>query len=302
MANLSLFDLSGQKALVTGGAMGIGYACATALAMGGADVAIIDLNEDMGNWAAESIRAMGCDAFFIQCDVSDKQQVQSMMDAVVTKFGRLDVAVNNAGIGGSYAPDEEQDDTNWDKVSSVCLKGVWLCATAQAQQMIKQTPSGGKIINTASIAGFDAHSDGVYSASKAGVINMTRALAVRWGRFNINVNCFSPGFTMSPMLAATTKEAREEVRTRTPLGHLLRPRDFRGPILFLASDASNVITGQNLVIDAGLMLTAFSGSGFGLDKPPRVPPRISPDEELEDMKQELDAMGIAYDDDGVRVS
>jgi len=298
MTDLSLFDLSGKKALVTGGAMGIGHACATALAMGGADVAIVDLNQEMGNRAVESIRAMGCDALFIRCDISDKQQVQSMMDAVVTKFGRLDIAVNNAGIVGSLAPDEEQDEANWDKVMSVCLRGAWLCATAQAQQMKKQTPTEGKIIFTASIAGFDAHNDGVYSAAKAGVIQMTRALAVRWGRFNINVNSFSPGFTMSPLLAGVPAQARDEVRKRTPLGHLLRPQDYRGAILYLASAASNAMTGQNLVIDAGLMLTALPQ----IPPPPRVPPRVSPDEEVEDMKQELAAMGISYDENGAKVS
>lgn len=151
MSNLSLFDLTGKKAVVTGGNMGIGRACATALAMGGADVAIVARNEEMGLKAVESIRALDVDAFFVRCDVSDKQQVQEMTAAVVDRFGRLDIGVNNAGFGLPVGGSETLEKEEWDRVIGVNLTGTWLCAQAQAQQMIKQNPTEGKIINTASI-------------------------------------------------------------------------------------------------------------------------------------------------------
>ena len=230
MPDLSVFDLTGKKALVTGGSMGIGRACAIALAKGGADVAIIARHKDKGNTVVEKIRAMGRDAFFIQCDVSDKLQVQSMTEAVVARFGRLDIAVNNAGIGGSQVPDEEQDQDNWDRVIAVNLTGVWLCAQAQAQQMIKQVPTEGKIINVGSVAAITATTDGAYSASKAGVVHMTRVLAARWGRYNINVNSFCPGNVMTRATSFLPVDVRQKFRQLTPLGHVPRPQDFQGAL------------------------------------------------------------------------
>ena len=170
MSNLSLFDLTGKKALVTGGAMGIGRACATALAMGGADVAIVDLNEGLGNKAAESIKALGGDAFFVSCDVSDEQQVKTMTDTVVERFGRLDIGINNAGFGILPGGSETLAKDNWDKLINVNLTGTWLCAKYQAQHMIKQVPTEGKIINTASIFATMAGGHAGYNAAKAGVV------------------------------------------------------------------------------------------------------------------------------------
>ena len=297
MTALSLFDLSGKKALVTGGAMGIGRAAATALAMGGADVAIVDLNEDMGKKTVELLKTKARDAFFVRCDVSDKTQVQAMMAEIIKRFGRLDIAVNNAGIIGSGEPDEIQPQDNWDKVIAVNLTGVWLCAQAQAQQMIKQQPTEGKIINTASVAATTACADGAYSAAKAGVVHLTRSLAARWGRFNINVNCFSPGCVMSPLMASMPLDTRQRIREMTPLGHLQRPEDIAGAVLFFASNASNFVTGQNLQIDGGLTLDSLSFA----TQPRDISPRISPKEEVMAMKKDLDALNIPYDEQGVRL-
>ena len=298
MTTESLFDLSGKRALVTGGAMGIGRACVLALAKAGADVAIIDLNESMANTAVEQVKALGRRAFFVRCDVSDQVQVQTMMTAVIERFGRLDIAVNNAGMVGAEGPDETQSKENWDKVIGVNLTGVWLCAQAQAQQMIKQQPGEGKIINTASIAAITTCGDGAYGAAKAGVVHLTKTLADRWGRFNINVNCICPGATMSPLTSAMPEEHREQFRKLTPLGHLQRPEDVGGPIVFLASNASNFVTGQNLVLDGGLTLNSLSS----LDPQTReLPPRISPEEEALSAKAELDEMNVAHDAQGVRL-
>lgn len=292
MSFADLFNLKGKNALVTGGSVGIGRACATALAMGGADVAIVDINEETGLKTVESLKSMGVDSFFVRCDVSDKQQVQEMLQAVVDRFGGIDIAVNNAGLG-IVGEDIDQPKEDWDKVISVNLTGVWLCAQAQAQQMIKQSPSGGKIINAASIASKVLGMNGSYNASKAAVVHLTRTLASRWGRYNINVNCFSPGLVMTSLIASTTEEQRKAAREKTPLGYIQRPEDLYGPILFLASSASDYMTGHELVLDGGY------GTLELVQCPREIPPRVSPEEEIVELKKDLEAMGILHDEHGI---
>src|SRR5580693_2147611 len=140
MPDLSLFDLSGRKALVTGGARGIGRASAIALAIAGADVAIVDLDESTGEKVATLIRESGRDSFFVRCHVAESDSVATMMKAVVERFGRLDIAINNAGVI-RFDPDESQSKEEWDQVIGVNLTGTWLCAKAEMQQMIRQTPT-----------------------------------------------------------------------------------------------------------------------------------------------------------------
>ena len=292
MSLLSLFDLTGKNALVTGGAIGIGRSCATALAMAGANVAIVDLNEKAGLSTVESIKALGVDALFVRCDVSVKAQVQTMTATVAKQFGTIDIAVNSAGIGVD-GEDINQPQEDWEKVIGVNLTGVWLCAQAQAQQMIKQSPCGGKIINVASIASKVLGKNGAYNASKAGVVHLTRTLASRWGRYNINVNCFSPGLVMTPMIASISVQEREAARQMTPLGYIQRPEDLYGPVLFLSAPASDYMTGQELVLDGGY-------GTLELVKCVRdIPPRVSPREEVVEMKKDLAAMGIAHDEHGI---
>ncbi|NQT85839.1 SDR family oxidoreductase, partial [bacterium] len=270
MADLSLFDLTGKKALVTGGAVGIGKACATALAMAGADVAIADIDEATGAKTAETIRAMGVDSMFVRCDVTRKDDVQNMVAQVVERFGRLDIGVNNAGIA-ILGGDEDLEQAAWDKVIAVNLTGVWLCAQAEAQQMIRQSPTEGKIINTASMSATIANCNASYDASKAGVVHMTKTLAAEWGRFNINVNCFSPSYLLTPMHASTPLEARERIRELTPMGYMQRPEDLYGPVTFLASAASDFVTGLDLIVDGGHTLNAWLVP-LGREVPPRVSP------------------------------
>ena len=147
MSDLSLFDLTGKKALVTGGGMGIGRGYVLALAKAGADVAIVDINDKTGSSTAEEVKSLGRESIFLKCDVTDKDQVQNMVKSVVERFGRLDIGVNNAGIG-ILGPDETIEKEKWDKVIAINLTAVFLCAQAEAQQMIKQKPMGGKIINS----------------------------------------------------------------------------------------------------------------------------------------------------------
>lgn len=293
MPDLLLFDLTGKKALVTGGAVGIGRACAVALAGAGADVAIIDVDEETGPKTADEIKAMGRDSLFVPCDVTSKAQVQDMVKAVVAAFGRLDIGVNNAGIA-ILGADEELDQADWDKVIAVNLTGVFLCAQAEAQQMIRQQPTEGKIINTASMSATIANCNASYDASKAGIVHMTKTLAAEWGRFNINVNCISPSYVLTPMHASTPTVVRQRIRELTPLGHVERPEDLYGAVVFLASAASNYVTGHDLMVDGGHTLNAWL---VPLGR--AVPPRVDPEQEVVQMKHDLDALGTPYDADGI---
>jgi NAD(P)-dependent dehydrogenase (short-subunit alcohol dehydrogenase family) len=273
MNNLNLFDLNNKKALVTGGSAGIGRACALALGSAGADVAIVDINEQAGQAAVDAIKHLGRDSFYIPCDVTDEQQVQAMVASVVEYFGRLDIAVNNAGIYW-HGADEDMPKTDWDRVINVNLTGAWLCAQAEARQMKSQQPAGGKIINIASMAAKIAASNGSYDASKAGVVHLTHSLAAQWGRYNINVNSISPGYVANVFGVVRDEAERQRIREATPLGHVQRLADLYGPVLFFASDASNYVTGQDLVVDGGHTLNVWMKP---LER--SVPPRVAPEEE-----------------------
>lgn len=257
MTSSSLFDLSGKKALVTGGAAGLGRSCAVALAAAGADVAIIDRNEKPAAEAVEAIRRVGRDALFISCDVSKQEEVRDMIEGVARRFGRLDIAVNNAGIFRAGI-DETYSIEDWDQVVAINLTGTWLCAQAEMRQMAKQTPTEGKIINVASIGAHTACSNAAYDASKAAIVHMSRTLAARWGRYNINVNCVSPGYIGSVFGRSRSAEERRLIRELTPLGHVQRLEDLHGPIVFLASRASDYVTGQNLIVDGGHTLGTWT--------------------------------------------
>jgi len=293
MADLSLFDITGKKALVTGGAVGIGRGCAVALAMAGADVAIVDIDEKTGKKTAEEIKGMGRDSLFVNCDVSDKDQVQAMVKAVVERFGRLDIGVNNAGLG-ILGADEEMPKEDWDKVIAVNQTGVFLCAQAEAQQFLRQDPIEGKIINTASMSATISNCNASYNASKAAVVQITRMLAAEWGQYNINVNCISPSYLLTPMHASTPLIARERIRELTPMGYVERPEDLYGAVMFLASAASHFVTGHDLMVDGGHTLNAWL---VPLGR--SVPPRVSPEEEIVQLKHDLDAMGISYNEHGI---
>jgi NAD(P)-dependent dehydrogenase (short-subunit alcohol dehydrogenase family) len=293
MQDLSLFSLEGRKALVTGGGQGIGRACAIALAMGGADVAIIGRRKEVGEKAVAAVRELGRESFFVQCDVSQESEVEAMVQSVVQRFGRLDIGVNNAG---SYIPgdDEAQPKREWDEVIGVNLTGTWLCARAEMRQMIRQKPCEGKIINIASIAAKIACSNGSYDASKAAVVHLTKTLALWWGRYNINVNSISPGYVVGGFGQGRPLEMRERLRKYTPLGHVQRPEDLYGPVLFLASNASNYVTGQDMIVDGGNTLSSWIAP---LER--TIPPRVDPEGEAVELKRDLRARGVRHDANGI---
>ena len=293
MADLSQFDLTGKNAFVTGAAVGIGRACAIGLARAGPNVAVVDLNEKAGRKTAAEIEAMGCRSEFLRCDVTQRDQIQQMTAQVVANFGRLDIAVNNVGIA-ILGADEEVTPEDWNKVVAVNLTGVFFCAQAAAQQMIRQNPTEGKIINIASMSATIANCNASYDATKAAVVHMTKTLAAEWGRYNINVNCISPSYVLTPMHASTPVVVRQRIRELTPLGYVERPEDLWGAVNFLASEAANYVTGHDLMVDGGHTLNAWL-TPLGRS----VPPRVSPQQETVQLKHDLDALEVAYDADGV---
>lgn len=278
-----IFDLTGKKALVTGGSVGVGRACATALAMAGADVAIVGRDLRRAERACESLSELGVSTFFVKCDVSERKQIESMTEQVVQRFGRLDIAINNAGSGILRAAlDVTQED--WSQMIDVNLAGVFWCAQAQARHMVEQPSPGGKIINIASMYAKVPEGNCAYNASKAAVVHLTKSLAAEWGTQNINVNCISPGW----MLTAGTffePELRSRMREVTPLGSLMQYRDLYGAVIFLSSSASNFVTGHNLVVDGGHTVATYLAPYERV-----VPARTSPEDEERGMREDRDPL------------
>lgn len=259
MSGPTIFDLTGKKALVTGGAGGIGRACAIGMAKAGADVAIIDLKEDMGSETVEMIRNLGRRSMLVPCNVADVDQVNAMVETVVDTFGRLDIAFNNAGIGGLPGPSiEDTALLSWERTMAVNLTGVFYCCRAEAKYMIPQ--KYGKIVNTASMSASVVNNLPVidsmlvpYCVSKAGVRQLTRALAMEWVQHNISVNCISPGYVVTPMTTFVQEnpDLLNHENQTTPMHRQALPEEMVGGVLYLASDASSYTTGCDLVMDGG---------------------------------------------------
>lgn len=244
-----LFDLAGKTAIVTGGARGLGRAMALGLAGAGADVAvsdIIDISEAVGG-----VRALGRKAIGVKADVGDEGSVRALVEKTIEDLGRVDVLVNNAGIFRISAA-ENMKTEDWDAVLDVNLRGQLLCAKEAGRHMIRQR--SGKIINIASVAGLAAFPESAaYNASKAGVILLTKTLAAEWGKHNIQVNAICPGLFETDMTRDLTGDSSfmAFIRERVPLGRGARPEELAGTAVFLASRASDYVTGHALVIDGG---------------------------------------------------
>jgi 2-deoxy-D-gluconate 3-dehydrogenase len=244
-----LFDLTGKTAIVTGASRGLGQAISIGLAEAGADLVVTDVLEVKDT--VEAVQKSGRDALGLEVDVTSKEDVEDMVKHAISRFGRIDILVNNAGIYRS-APAESVSEKDWDKVIDINLKGEFLCAQEAGKQMIKQV--SGKIINISSVAGQFASSQSVaYNASKAGVILMTKTLAVEWAKHNVQVNAICPGVFSTPMTEGLLedKNFRSTVTRRVPMSRAGRPEELVGAVIFLSSKASNYITGHTLVIDGG---------------------------------------------------
>lgn len=248
-----MFDLDDRVALVTGGAGGIGGVLAVALARAGADVAVLDRDGADSHAVVAAVEAAGRASLFVQCDVTDQDQVDRAIDAVLSRFGKLDIAVNSAGVYSAGA-DADHSVADWRRVIDVNLTGTWLCSVAEFHAM---TERGGSIINIASIAATRAISNGSYDASKAGVVQLSAALARQWGRHGVRVNSLSPGYVDQAFGYVRTEDERTRLRAVTPLDRVLTADDLAGPLIFLAADASGFVTGQNLIVDGGHTLSTW---------------------------------------------
>ncbi|MBI2126009.1 MAG: glucose 1-dehydrogenase [Thaumarchaeota archaeon] len=247
-----LLNIKGKVAIVTGASSGLGVTFSEALAEEGANLVIAARRIEKLTEVAHNLEKLGIKAVPFQCDVTKQEEVQALIDASVKNFGRIDIIVNNAGVA-AMGPSTEMPVEEWNKVVSVNLTGVFLCARTAAKQMIKQ--GSGKIINIASIYGAvgDIFPAAPYYATKGAVINLTRDLAVEWAPFKINVNAIAPGFFPSEMTEAIFREPRylEYITKLTPLGRVGHPDDLKGAVLFLSSNASDYITGQTIFVDGG---------------------------------------------------
>jgi len=256
MGILDRFSLQGQTALVTGAGRGIGYALAQALAEAGADVACADLDGDSAQRAAQEFAKLGVRTLGIQTDVTRKAEVAAMVAAIVERWGRLDIGVNNAGIARG-GPAEELSEEDWDAVLEVNLKAVFLCCQAEARAMLPQ--GHGKIINTASISGTIVNTPQkqvVYNTTKAGVMHLTKSLAAEWAPQGIRVNSISPGYTRTKLvddLLATPigQNMLPHWIARTPQARMAEVTDLQGAVVYLASEASDFMTGHDMIIDGG---------------------------------------------------
>lgn len=243
-------DLAGRVALVTGAGRGLGRAIARSLAANGARLACVDVDEASSAETVGQIRATGGTAESWVCDVTDSQRVNQVVGEVVSALGGINILVNNAGITRDNLLMRMKDD-QFDAVLAVNLRGTFLFSRAVARPMMKA--KGGRIINIASVSGMMGNpGQANYSASKAGVIGLTRTIARELAARNITVNAVAPGFIATEMSAKLGEETLREIEQRTPLGRLGDPQDVADAVLFLASDAAAFITGQVLVVDGGL--------------------------------------------------
>jgi NAD(P)-dependent dehydrogenase (short-subunit alcohol dehydrogenase family) len=256
MSNDELFDLSGKVALVTGAGGGLGTEFAAVMASAGADVVCADIDEASAQATASQVTRSGRAGLAVRCDVTRHEQVVAMVEAATARFGRIDVLFNNAGIADpSPAPVHETDLDGWHRVIDVDLHGVFYCAREVLRVMVPR--GSGKIINIASMWGLAGGSSvfpvPAYNAAKGAVVNLTRELGLEYAARGIQVNALCPGFYRTALGNYDDPGFYAAVTSFTPMGRVAEAREIRGPALFLASPASDFMTGQTLVVDGGCL-------------------------------------------------
>lgn len=247
--------LEGKSALITGAAQGIGAATARLFAARGARVVVADVNEEGGKETVAAIEADGGEAVFVRTDITSGADVEAAVAAAVRAYGRLDCAVNNAGVEEQGSALHEITEEAWDKLVAVNLKGVWLSMKYEIRQMLEQ--GGGTIVNMASVAGLVGLPLGIsdYSATKGGVVSMTRTAAIEYVKQGIRINAVCPGVVRTALLAQAIEGGmftEEQAAALHPSGVLIDPADVAETFSFLCSDASRHITGQSIAVDCGM--------------------------------------------------
>ncbi len=243
-------DLTDKVAIVTGAGQGIGRAVALRLAAAGATIVIVELNRQVGETVANEIEELGRKALVIEANVSKLDQVQRMAQQTLETFDQIDILVNNAGIAGRTATLPDLDESDWDAVMDVNLKGVFFCCKAVINPMIERRY--GKIISVASIAGKEGTPTLIpYSASKAGVICLTKALAKEVTEYRINVNCVSPAVIETPILEQVAPATIAYMVSKIPLGRVGKLEEVAAVVHFLASDDASFVTGQCYDVSGG---------------------------------------------------
>jgi 3-oxoacyl-[acyl-carrier protein] reductase len=245
-------ELKGKVALVTGAAQGIGRAVALLLGQKGADIVVSDINLEKAQETAKEIETLGRRAMAMKVDVANFGDVERMAQAVIEKFGQIDILINNAGI----ARDKlilRMTEEDWDAVLAINLKGTFNCTKAVVRHMSKQR--SGKIVNIASVVGEMGNAGQAnYAASKAGVIGFTKTIAREFAQRGININAIAPGYIQTPMTDALPEKAKEELKRMIPMERLGQPEDVAEAVLFLVSGASSYITGQVLNVNGGIYM------------------------------------------------
>jgi gluconate 5-dehydrogenase len=256
MSVRKLLDLSGKVAIVTGGSRGIGLQMAEALGEMGARVAINARKQDELAEARVHLEGMRIECMAVAGDLADVAAIPGMVDAVLSRWGQIDILVNNAGCNWA-APAEDYPNEGWRKVMGLNVDAQFFLSREVGKRAMIPRRSG-KIINIASIAGLYGNPPEwemqtlAYNTSKGALVNMTRALAAEWGRYNINVNAICPGFFLSKMTRVTLERIDKSVLALTPLGRLGGDEDLKGSVVFLASEASRHVTGQAIAVDGGV--------------------------------------------------
>jgi NAD(P)-dependent dehydrogenase (short-subunit alcohol dehydrogenase family) len=248
-------ELQGKVALVTGGTSGIGRETAVLFAKSGARIVVTGRRERDGNETVDLVRAAGGDGLFVKSDVSKSSEVAALVERVVERFGRLDIAFNNAGIEGVWVPISRQSEEDFDRTIEINLKGVWLCLKYEIRQMLKQG-GGGAIVNMASVAGLVGSAGAAaYSASKHGVMGLTKAAALETARNGIRINTVCPAVVETPMADRLfgTPEVHKFILGYHAIGRFGRPAEIAEAVVWMCSDRASFMTGQSLVLDGGFL-------------------------------------------------
>ncbi|MCM3018512.1 gluconate 5-dehydrogenase [Priestia megaterium] len=249
-----LFDLTGKTAIITGGGRGLGEQMAEGLAEAGANIVLCSRKKEACQQVADRLARLDVKTLALTCDISQPEDIKNVVHQTIETFGRIDILINNSGATWG-APVEEMPLEAWQKVMNINVTGTFLMSQEAGKEMIKQ--KAGKIINIASIAGLGGtdpqYMDTIgYNTSKGAVITFTKDLAVKWGQHNIQVNAIAPGFFPTKMSGAIMEQGKDYFLSQTPLKRFGSEADLKGAAVFLASAASNYITGDILTVDGGV--------------------------------------------------